>query len=166
MFAWHERKGCTSGSFDYSDSVTRLTPRMSRLDFSAPTNRAAENAADLDLGSMTLVWLSNGLVLQAGRAGQAYTMRAPHLGGIGGQLAILLDGNLYALSCRDGGQLGHIHVGTITRFATPAISGNKLYIPTSIGATAVTVGCLLHQPGKGPHPSFDLRRTLGRPACP
>ena len=192
----------TSGAYDYSDSVTRLTPRMSRLDFFAPTNWAAENAADLDLGSMTPVWLSNGLLLQAGKAGQAYTMRASHLGGIGGQLAKTSlcsscgaygvaavtgstayipttagikrvdvssngqmvidwtaggisgspvagrgalyalggDGNLYALSGHNGSQFGHIAVGATSRFATPAISGNKLYVPTLKGVTAVLVG--------------------------
>ncbi len=194
----------TSGKYDYSDSITRLSPKMQRLDYFAPTNWAQENAADLDLGSLTPVWLSNGFLLQAGKAGQAYTVRANHLGGVGGNVAktslcpnttcgaygvaavtgstayvpttrgivrvgvsntghmavvwtaqggisgspvagrgalyALGNGNLYAISGPTGRQLGHVAVGSTSRFATPALSGHKAYVPTLSGITAVTIG--------------------------
>ena len=43
----------TSGAYDGSDSVTRISPTSKRLDYFAPARWAADNAADLDLGSMT-----------------------------------------------------------------------------------------------------------------
>jgi polyvinyl alcohol dehydrogenase (cytochrome) len=45
--------GAETGIYDGSDSVLALTPDLRRSDFFAPTNWAADNAADLDLGSMS-----------------------------------------------------------------------------------------------------------------
>ncbi|MDT4944265.1 MAG: hypothetical protein QOH14_998, partial [Pseudonocardiales bacterium] len=43
----------TSGAYDYSDSVTRLSANSRRLDYFAPSTWASDNAGDLDLGSLT-----------------------------------------------------------------------------------------------------------------
>ncbi len=183
--------------FDYSDSVTELTPTMKRVDFFAPTSWAADNAVDADLGSMTPAYTSAGFILQAGKSGTGYTMRIGALGGIGGQtrsaalcrafgvsavtgstvylpcttgvsrVEVHRDGSftrlwtasgipgspvvgpgavyslggtkLFALSGRTGGVLGSIQVGSTTRFATPMIVGNKVYVGTYTGIVAVRV---------------------------
>ena len=75
----------TKAPYDGSDSVTRISPTSRRLDFFAPIGH--DNAADLDLGSMTPALTSNGFILQAGKSGTGYVVRAAHLGGIGGQVS-------------------------------------------------------------------------------
>ena len=186
--------------FDYSDSVTELTPQMRRVDFFAPTTWAQDNANDADLGSMTPAYTNAGYILQAGKSGMGYTMRIGHLGGIGGQVysadlcrafgvsavtgataympctdgvsrvdvfsngtfhkawtAAGIPGSpvvgpggiyslggsngatLYALNGRNGQVIGSVGVGDTTRFATPMLAGNKLYVPTKSGIVAVSV---------------------------
>ncbi len=190
--------GESTTTFDFSDSVTRLSPAMTRLDYFAPTSWAADNQADADLGSMSPAYLLNGYILQAGKSGNGYTLRTSRLGGIGGQVRsgplcrafgvaavttataylpctdgvsrvdVAADGSfskrwtasgisgspvagpgalyalggstLYALSGRTGTQLGSINVGPTTRFATPALIGNRLYVGTVSGIVAVRVG--------------------------
>jgi hypothetical protein len=188
----------TSGAYDYSDSVTRLSANSRRLDYFAPSTWASDNAGDLDLGSLTPAYTSRGFLLQAGKSGVGYVLRAGALGHIGGQLykaslctafgvaAIttntvylpctngvtrvdvnsngtftkrwtngqvngspvagngalysLGNGNLYALSGSTGAQLGSISVGAVTRFATPALGPSKVYVGTTTGVVAVSVG--------------------------
>ncbi|GAA1890619.1 PQQ-binding-like beta-propeller repeat protein [Lapillicoccus jejuensis] len=188
----------TSGAYDRSDSVTRLTGRMGVVDWFAPTSWASDNARDLDLGSMTPALTSNGMVLQVGKSGTGYTARAGHLGGIGGQLATaslcpsygvsavtgttvylpcttgvtrvdvdaaggihrgwtqgsvtgspvagpgalyaIGNGRLLALAGGTGAVLGSIAVPTASRFATPALSGNRAFVGTLSGVTSVLVG--------------------------
>lgn len=189
----------TSGSYDGSDSVTRLSPTSRRLDYFAPASWASDNAQDLDLGSLTPAFTANGLILQAGKSGLGYVLRASRLGGINGQLSsgplcrafgvsavtystvylpcttgvsrveVLPDGRfttvwtaagvsgspvvgpgavysvtggvLYALSGRTGARLGSLGLGAATtRFATPALAGNKVYVGTTTGVVAVNVG--------------------------
>jgi len=181
--------GESTSTFDYSDSVTELSPAMKRVDIFAPSNWAADNAGDADLGSMTPAYTSAGYILQAGKSGKGYTVRIGHLGGIGGQVKVadlcrafgvsavtgqtvympctdgvtridvqgdgtfvkrwtaanipgspvagpgalysLASGKLYALNGRTGAVLASIGVGSTTRFATPMISGNRIYVGTS-----------------------------------
>ena len=47
-------------------------------------------------------------------------------------------GTLYALDVSSGKSRGHVHVGTTSRFATPAITGRTLVVPTLTGVTLVT----------------------------
>jgi outer membrane protein assembly factor BamB len=190
----------TSGAYDGSDSVTRISPTSQRLDFFAPSTWASDNAADLDLGSMTPALTANGFILQAGKSGNGYVLRASHLGGIGGQVSAgalcrafgvsavtgntvylpctdgvtrvdvnsngtftkrwtasggvvgspvvgpggvysLANGRLYALWSGNGLPLGSIALGaTTTRFATPALGGNRVYVGTTTGLISVRVG--------------------------
>lgn len=198
LFVANGNGASTSGAYDGSDSVTRLSPTGQRLDYFAPTTWAADNVSDLDLGSLTPALTANGLILQAGKSGTGYVLRAFHLGGIGGQLSqnplcaaygvsavtgttvylpctdgvsrvevldngtfmkvwtatgvpgspvvgpgalyATANGTLYALSGRDGSRLGSLALGApTTRFATPALAGNKAYVGTTTGVVAVRV---------------------------
>ncbi|MBO0872369.1 MAG: PQQ-binding-like beta-propeller repeat protein [Pseudonocardia sp.] len=49
------------------------------------------------------------------------------------------DGTMYALDARDGRQLATVPVGAASRFATPAVSGSALFVPTLAGVTAVAI---------------------------
>lgn len=94
--------GQSTSSYDYSDSVTEVNPAMVRTGFFAPTSWAADNASDLDLGSMTPALTSAGYVLQVGKSGTAYTARLGHLGGIGGQVATGYVCQAYGVSAGGG----------------------------------------------------------------
>ncbi len=189
--------GESTSRYDYSDSVTEISPSMKRVDFFAPSTWAYDNANDLDLGSMTPVYTSIGYIFQVGKSGTAYTARISHLGGIGGQVrsgtvcrafgvaahvgatvylpcttgvaridvrtngtfakvwsapgipgspitgpgaVYSLGGStLYALSGRTGHVVGSITVGSTTRFATPMLVGNKIYVGTFTGIVAANV---------------------------
>jgi outer membrane protein assembly factor BamB len=107
-----------SRTFDDSDSVTALTPRLHRIGVFAPTDWKALSAADEDLGSMSPALLSDGRILQAGKSGVGYLLNAAHLGGVGGQLA---QGRICAA------------------FGGAAVSGTTVYVPCQDhGLTAVS----------------------------
>jgi len=108
----------TRGPYDGSDSVTRISPNSRRLDFFAPSSWARDNAADLDLGSMTPALTANGFILQAGKSAVGYVLKAAHLGGIGGQVS---SGPL----CR--------------AFGVSAVTGNTVYMPCTDGLSRVEV---------------------------
>lgn len=76
----------TSPPFDHSDSVTRLSPGLRRTGVFAPSTWAADNAADLDLGSMSPALLADGKILAVGKRGAGYLLNAASLGGVGGQV--------------------------------------------------------------------------------
>jgi len=73
--------------FDGSDSVIALTPQLRRTGVFAPRRWTKDNADDLDLGSMSPALLPGGQILQVGKSGMGYLLRAGALGGIGGQVA-------------------------------------------------------------------------------
>ena len=77
--------GESTTGFDGSDSVIALSPELSRLDYFAPTTWAQDNAADLDLGSLTPA-LVGGRILALGKRGTAYLLAMDRLGGVGGQI--------------------------------------------------------------------------------
>jgi outer membrane protein assembly factor BamB len=186
-----------SGAYDGSDSVTRISANSQRLDFFAPTRWAADNAADLDLGSMTPALTTSGFILQAGKSGIGYVLRSGNLGRIGGQVSTgtlcrafgvsAVVGNTVYMPCTDGlsrvdlngagqftrvwhipgvtsspvaangalltvagsnlvainaagTQVSSVGLGTTTRFATPALAGNKAFVGTTSGIVAVNVG--------------------------
>jgi hypothetical protein len=189
--------GASTTAYDYSDSVTEISPTMKRVDYFAPRTWASDNAGDLDLGSMTPAYTSAGYILQAGKSGTAYTVRISHLGGIGGQvrsaplcrafgvsavtgatvylpctggvtrvdvnsngtfakawtstgvpgspvagpgaLYSLGGTHLYAISGHTGKLIGTVSVGTTTRFATPMLMGNRIYVGTVDGLIATNL---------------------------
>src|SRR5450631_2955387 len=122
----------TRGAYDGSDSVTRLSWNSKRLDFFAPTTWAADNAGDLDLGSLTPALTTRGYILQAGKSGTGYVLRASHLGGIGGQVST--------------GPLCHA-------FGVSAVTVNTVYMPCTEGLSRVEVNAsgqftrIWHLPG-------------------
>jgi hypothetical protein len=79
----------TSGAWDHTDSVLRLSPTLQLLDGFAPRQWAQDNAGDADLGSMAPVPLPGGLLFADGKSGQGYLLRSSHLGGVGGQVQAL-----------------------------------------------------------------------------
>jgi hypothetical protein len=74
-------------SFDYSDSVTALSPGLRRTGVFAPSTWRHDNDNDLDLGSTQPALLPNGMLLADGKSGIAYLVNAAHPGGVGGQVA-------------------------------------------------------------------------------
>jgi outer membrane protein assembly factor BamB len=78
--------GSSTTSFDFGNSVIRLTPGLRRTSFWAPRNSVALSANDTDLGSTGPVLLPGGRVFIIGKDGIAYLLNAARLGGIGGQL--------------------------------------------------------------------------------
>jgi outer membrane protein assembly factor BamB len=70
------------GPYDTSDSVIELQGTK-LLSFFAPASWAAENAADLDLGTTGPVLLPNSQVFVAGKNGNAYLLKQGALGGVG-----------------------------------------------------------------------------------
>jgi outer membrane protein assembly factor BamB len=98
---------------DQGDSVLKLSPSLQLLSSFTPSDWAAHNAADLDLGSITPALVGDGLAVQGGKPGVAYLLRMSALGGIGGQIAsarvcngayggaAVLGADVF-LPCRDG----------------------------------------------------------------
>ena len=182
-------------AYDDSDSILKLDTSASLLQYFAPTTWAAENAADLDLGSQGPAIVGRWL-FAAGKSGKAYVLSRGTLGGIGGQVstralctsfggtavvgsrvfvpctdgvrAVSIDaagrmrvlwhaavsgspvvgggrvwsldpsaGQLHALNPATGADTAHLSVGATTRFATPAIYGRELFVPTRDGLTVV-----------------------------
>jgi outer membrane protein assembly factor BamB len=78
----------SASTFGYSDSVLQLSPDVQTVrSYFAPSNWAQLNAGDVDLGSMGVALLPNGLAFVIGKEGVAYVLRAGALGGVGGSLA-------------------------------------------------------------------------------
>ncbi len=75
----------STSSFDFGNSVVRLTPELRRLDWFTPRNWAELSAGDVDLGSVGPTLLGGGLVFQIGKEGVGYLLRADRLGGLGGE---------------------------------------------------------------------------------
>jgi outer membrane protein assembly factor BamB len=73
-------------SFDYGNSVLKLSPELQLLDSFTPSNWPNLNAADTDLGSVGPAVLSAGRLFQIGKEGVGYLLETDRLGGIGGEL--------------------------------------------------------------------------------
>jgi outer membrane protein assembly factor BamB len=74
-------------NFDYGNSVIRLSPELSALDYFAPQDWARLNAGDLDLSSLGPVLVPDGRVLAVGKTGTAYLLDATNLGHVGTAIA-------------------------------------------------------------------------------
>ncbi|HEY5457284.1 MAG TPA: cell wall-binding repeat-containing protein [Acidothermaceae bacterium] len=110
--------GASDTNYDGSDSVTRLSPTLSRLDYFAPSTWANDNDNDLDLGSMSPV-LVGGKVLIAGKRGSGYLLNPTHFGGVGGQTT---------------------QIGSFCKpFGGASVSGNTAYLPCTDGIRALSV---------------------------
>ena len=188
----------TSGEWDHSDSVLRLSPMLKLEDGFAPQQWQQDNASDADLGSLGPVLLPNGFVFIAGKSGVGYLLNGNALGGVGGQLvempvchayggaavvgstmflpctegvqqvqvgpgvkltlgwranqvpgspvvgghtiyAVDRGGTLYALEMETGKVRATVQVGSTSRFATPTLYQNFVFLGTLSGVSAVTV---------------------------
>jgi polyvinyl alcohol dehydrogenase (cytochrome) len=104
--------GNSRDRYDGSDSVLALRPDLTLADRFSPSVWARDNAADLDLGSMSPALVGDH-VLIAGKRGVGYTLRADRLGGIGGEVdstrvcrafgGSAVDGDTVYLPCRGEG---------------------------------------------------------------
>jgi outer membrane protein assembly factor BamB len=137
----------TSGRYDDSDSVTALSLALHRTGLFAPAVWPADNAADLDLASLSPVLLPSGLVLAVGKRGTGYLLDGAHLGGVGGQLATAaichayggaaVSGTIAYVPCADGGLAAvdtagrHLHVrwrGPATAAGSPVLGGGAVWV--------------------------------------
>lgn len=107
-------------AYDNSDSVLELSSALRLVQFFAPADWAADNAADRDL-SMEPVLLADGHVVVAGKSRTAFLLDGAHLGGIGGQQASLTS------VCGDDVDGGG------------AVLGSVVYLPCTSGIVAVRV---------------------------
>ncbi len=112
--------GSSSNPYDGSDSVVELSSQLAQEQFFAPSVWSNDNAWDLDLGSSAPALLSNGTVMQVGKAHQGYLMNQAALGGVGGQIA----GPVAMCDTQDVDG-GH------------AVSGTVVFIPCLDGVEAV-----------------------------
>jgi polyvinyl alcohol dehydrogenase (cytochrome) len=107
--------------YDNSDSVLELSSALKLEQFFAPTTWASDNRDDLDF-SMEPILLPDGQVMIAGKSKIAYLLDGAHLGGIGGQQALLRS------VCTDDVDGGSATVGT------------TVYLPCLSGIVAVSAG--------------------------
>lgn len=78
--------GASTGAYDYGNSVIKLSPTLAVTDNFAPTDWAADNAADRDVGSTSPQLLASDLIFQVGKTKEGFLLDANRLGGIGGQI--------------------------------------------------------------------------------
>jgi outer membrane protein assembly factor BamB len=76
----------SNSTFDFGNSVIRLSPDLRLLDWFAPPNWSRLNAQDLDLGSTGPIVLNSDFIFQIGKDGIGYLLDAKRLGGVGGQV--------------------------------------------------------------------------------
>jgi len=108
----------STASFDYGNSVIRLSSDLRPVGYFAPANWAQLDQGDVDLGSMAPAYLPGGLVFQVGKEGVGYLLRANHLGGI--------DGQVFSGTACPGGAFG-----------AAAHSGSLVYVPCAGGLVAL-----------------------------
>src|SRR5205814_8075263 len=127
-------------TFDHGNSMIKLSPDLRELGYFAPTNWAALNAGDTDLGSISPVLLDAGNVWISGKGATGYSLSAANPGGIGGQ--------------RYAGSLG------CASWSGALYQAPDLYLPC-------TGDLLASRPDLGA-PSFSVRwrSSMGRPGAP
>jgi outer membrane protein assembly factor BamB len=110
----------STGAFDFGNAVIRFSSSLKVSDYFAPSNWAALNAGDVDLGSVGPVLLSDGRAFAAGKAGIAYLINRNNLGHIGGEITSR------KVCSRAFGQ--------------PATQGSMVFVPCEGSLVAVRVG--------------------------
>ena len=112
----------SEGGFDYGNAVIKLTPSLLQADWFAPSDWAALNRIDGDLGSMGPLLLGDSVIFQAGKPGIGYLLKTSRLGGIGGQA-------FSAPVCAGGGGV----------FGGAAAALPFVYVPCTSGLVALRV---------------------------
>jgi hypothetical protein len=140
-----------AGGFGFQNSVIRLSPRLRRLAFWAPTDWASLSSGDVDEGSLAPLPVSGGRVLQVGKDGIGNLLVAG-LGGVGGQQFAdrLCDGGAFGapafsaplaiVPCGDSLHALRIETGRFTEAWTsdsggivPIVVGNSVFAITRDG---------------------------------
>jgi hypothetical protein len=184
--------------YDHTDSVLEINTSAKLLHSFAPAQWAADNAGDVDLGSISPALVGAKWVVQGGKSDRVYVLRQNKLGGVAGQVSVshicasyggaAVKGSTVYLPCTDGlralsvDATGHLHVlwraasningspvvgggrvwsldaaggvlyalsgghavshvsvGATSHFATPALYGSLIVVPTMSGVTFVRV---------------------------
>jgi outer membrane protein assembly factor BamB len=114
--------GASGSNFDFSNTVIELSADLQQVkSYFAPSNWAALNAGDIDLGTVgPTVVPPLGVVMVIGKDGIAYLLKAGQLGGVGHQVAS-------RQVCRSA-------------FGGTAWSGSTVFVPCTDGLYAVSVG--------------------------
>jgi putative pyrroloquinoline-quinone binding quinoprotein/putative pyrroloquinoline-quinone-binding quinoprotein len=110
--------GFPGDAYDHTNTVLRLTSDAQLVDSFAPSDWAANNRADLGLGSQGVSLVGTQWAVLGGKSGPVYVLRQDHLGGIGGEVS---QQNI----CRS--------------FGGAAVSGDVVYLPCTDGVRAVRV---------------------------
>jgi hypothetical protein len=138
----------TSGAYDGSDSLVRLSSSLRLVDRFAPSSWANDNVNDLDLSSSSPAVTSNGYVVQSGKRGITYVLRLGHFGGFGGQVSSVsgcaayggsaVVGSTVYLPCNDGVRRADIGANGSIRFTWHAagVPGAPVVYGNSVLATA------------------------------
>jgi hypothetical protein len=126
--------GPFNGLTDWGDSVVRLSPDARRLlRHWTPTEQAAYEAGDVDVGSTSPAYLGKGLVVQGGKDSKLHLLALDRLHGVKGAAGKALGGDLQILPT-PGGQM---------MFTAPAVwhhgSTTTLVVTTGGGTTAYDV---------------------------
>jgi outer membrane protein assembly factor BamB len=117
-------------SYDYSDSVIKLSPSLSVLSFFAPgppQQWTSLNGSDTDLASVGPALLKNGLLFAIGKGGRGYLLnqsQLPNNSNPGG------GENFSAQVC---------HSTSGAAFSGTAFAGGKVYVPCADGIAAVKI---------------------------
>lgn len=136
--------------YDGTDSVVALNENAERVDFFAPASWAADNAADLDLGSMNPALVA-GHVIIAGKSGQGYLLDPARLGGIGGGApfracaafgAAAVNGDVAYLPCADGTRAFRIGNEVTELWHAARTNGQPLLADARLWATDYDNGVL------------------------
>jgi outer membrane protein assembly factor BamB len=176
----------TAPPWDYSDSVTSLTPALRRTGAFAPTTWPADNASDLDLGSSSPALLSDGQILTVGKRGAGYLLNAGHLTGVGSQVAkapvcpsfggMAVLGTVVYVPCAGGGMAAvstsgsRIKVlwrGPAAAEGSPVLGGGAVWVPDWNAGVLYELspasGRIQHRIGLGsPLPHFASPSLSGR----
>jgi outer membrane protein assembly factor BamB len=113
-----------STNFDFGDAVIRLSPSLQETGYFAPTNWAALNSGDVDIGSVGPALLNNQTIFQIGKEGVGYLLNGSNLGGIGGQE--------FSVRVCSGA------------FGGTAYTSSYLYVPCTNGVVALYVNTTSH----------------------
>jgi outer membrane protein assembly factor BamB len=113
----------TSGQWDHSDSVLKLSPTLQLIDAFAPTTWAQDNANDADLGSQGPILLPGNFIFAAGKSGNGYILNASNLGGIGGSID---------------------EQSVCSSFGGAATVGSTIFVPCTDGLIEITVDASGH----------------------
>ncbi|MCL4544627.1 MAG: PQQ-binding-like beta-propeller repeat protein [Chloroflexi bacterium] len=114
--------GSSISVFDYGNTVIKLSPALTVLDWFAPANWALFNRRDLDLGSVGPALLSSRLLFQVGKAGIGYLLDPAHLGHLGGAL-----------------YEAEVCPGALMAFGGVAYADSRLFVPCQSGLVALEV---------------------------